>query len=342
MMVSLRNLVILTALAVLIFSPAQSDDKNVALANEALRSLGHLLFFDKSLSADGSVACANCHQPELRFSDGRRVSIGIAGRSGVRNAPSLQGVADRRSLFWDGRRATLEEMAIDPLVNPVEHGLADEAAVSAALSRIKAFEEFFRTTESSRTTRDGAVTRLQLYRMAMANFLRSLPRAPSRLERFQRGDSKALSEEEIRGMTVFQGAGKCSSCHTLDNSSSTLTDDRFHSVGVGMDSGAKLGKAAEEAVRQKSAGEAASKLAAMPEFTQLGRFLVTENPRDIGKFKTPSLKGVAYTAPYMHDGSVNTLEEALSQEIYYRSLSEGQIVLSPRERAALLAFLRAL
>lgn len=141
---------------------------------------------------------------------------------------------------------------------------------------------------------------------------------------------------------MFQGAGKCSVCHTLSNSSSTLTDDRFHSVGVGIETGPNLAKAAEEAVRRKSAGEAVSNLAATPEFTHLGRFLVTENPRDIGKFKTPSLKGVAYTAPYMHDGSVNTLEDAVGQEIYYRSLSEGQIVLSPRERAALLAFLQAL
>ena len=309
-----------------------------------LVELGMRLFGDVRLSADHTISCASCHIPERSFADGRRVSLGIRNQQGVRNAPSLVGIVDRTSFFWDGRRRTLEEAVVDPLLNPAEHGLRTLSELERRLQSIPAMErEFQRIRASGSRSSSTPIARVDLYRKSMTTFLRSITVPASPFELYLKGDSGALSAEQVSGLAIFKGAGGCASCHSIDGPKPVLTDEKFHGVGLGIVSGDGVAVATLRAVSLLSGRPLDHVLQIDHELAGLGRFLVTGSPRDVGKFRTPTLRLVSHTGPYMHDGSIATLEEAITQELYYRSLSKGQqIVLSPDERKALLEFLRAL
>jgi cytochrome c peroxidase len=229
--------------------------------------LGRMLYFDKRLSADGTVSCATCHDPQKGWTDNLPVSNGIRGQKGTRNAPSVINSTYSPLQFWDGRAKTLEEQALGPIANPVEMGATHEAMVTS-LKGIKGYQPLFEKAFGGPATKERVG-------MALAAFERTVLSGNSRYDRFQAGDKKALNESETRGLALFFGKARCVLCH----SAPTFSDGRFHNLGVGMD-------------KPKP---------------DLGRFVVTKQDADRGAFKTSMLRDLTHTAPYMHDGSEKDL-----------------------------------
>lgn len=300
--------------------------------------LGKRVFFDPTLSVDGKVSCASCHRPEFAFTDGLPVARGVGGKRGTRNTPSLWNARFSQSFFWDGRRPTLESQVIDPLFSEVEHGLgnADEL-LEIVRGRPEYVEGFERTFGKSAISIDE-------FRAALVAYVRSLISGDSSFDRYYYGhDESALSAPALRGLELFRGRAGCTECHLIGEQHALFTDHRFHSLGVGLQEIERklpmLGKSAK-VLDRVVLGQV---VATDAEMAALGRFLVSGSPADIGRFKTPSLRNVALTAPYMHDGSIPTLEEAVERELYYGSLSKGRpLVLTAEEKTDLMEFLRSL
>ncbi len=237
-------------------------------------ALGRRLFFDRRLSIDRRVACASCHRPDRAFADDRPVSPGAAGRLGRRNVPSLLNRAYATALFWDGRAASLEEQALAPLVGATE--LAN--TYDGIVERVRADTSYvvgFRAAFG-----DVAVTRERIAQ-ALAAFQRTLLAGDSAVDRLDLlRDPRAVSPRAARGATLFRGKARCHVCHD----GPLFSDGRFHNTGV-------------------SWGR---------EPADLGRYEVTRAEADLGAFRTPSLRDVARTAPYMHDGSIPTLARVVA------------------------------
>lgn len=307
-------------------------------------ALGRQLFNDSRLSADGVVRCASCHIPGKGYTDGRRVAIGVFSRAGTRNTPSLTALAASQddSFFWDGRRSALDQAVLDPLTNPVEMGLPDQADM---LRRI-AGHPIYRAAFSRAFPDAGTTLTSQEIATVLADYVRSLKPPESAYDRFAlQGDTSALSPRAQLGLAIFKNKGHCAECHLLQGDPPMLTDHRYHRTGVGLDTiSANLPHLTEAVIARSLQGAAlGNRVATHADEAQLGRFNVTQNPADIGLFRTPSLRGVASTAPYMHDGSVATLDDAIDREVYYRSLQSGHpLQLTVEERAELKAFLQAL
>ena len=307
-------------------------------------ALGKQLFNDSRLSADDTIRCASCHVPEKNYTDGRRVAVGVGGRTGTRNTPSLMTIADAQetAFFWDGRRTALEQAVLDPLTNPVEMGLRDQGEL---LQRIKsdaayatAFGQAFPGTRTAISSEHIAT--------ALVDYARSLKAPESAYDRYAlRNDKTSLKPRALLGLAIFKGKGHCAECHLLEGMPATLTDHAYHRSGVGLDAiTLDLPKLTEGVIQRSLQGGAMGNRVAMhADEAQLGRFNVTQDPADIGLFRTPSLRAVSRTAPYMHDGSISTLDDAIDREVYYRSLQAGHpLQLSVEERADLKAFLEAL
>jgi cytochrome c peroxidase len=300
-------------------------------------ALGRLLFNDKQLSQDGTISCASCHNPAKAFTDGLPVATGVGHRMGTRNTPSLAGLAasGETSFFWDGRRASLTEAVLDPLTNPVEMGLDNQAQLTAKLR-----------AATGANGKNLGVQTLDQAAAALAAYILSINQTDSSYDRFRSGsDPQALSPRAQEGLALFAGKARCAQCHSLQGSPASLTDHKFHRTGVGTgDVEQKLPQLTTDVIQQSLSGaELGNQIATHADEAQLGRFNVTHDVADVETFRTPSLRGVASTAPYMHDGSVKTLDEALDREIYYRSLSTGRpLNLSVEERKDLLAFLQTL
>src|SRR5215217_920116 len=234
-----------------------------------LVTLGARLFDDPGLSGSGQIACASCHNRELAFADGISRSFGHDRRRLTRNAPSLQTSGWMTALFWDGRAATLEAQAPMPLLHPDEMS-ADMAVVRARLAADPTYLAAFAAAFD-----DAAVTDERIA-AALAAFQRSLTPRRGRWSRWLDGNPTALSEQQRRGLALFRGKGGCASCHN----GPLLTDQRFHNLGISLYGGPRQ---------------------------DLGRYVVTGKPEDVGAFRTPSLLGVSRTAPYMHHGGIPTL-----------------------------------
>jgi cytochrome c peroxidase len=311
--------------------------------DSAVMQLGQTLFFDARLSRDGSTSCATCHQPAHYFSDGLATSRGVGGAVGSRNAPSLLNVAQADSQFWDGRVRTLEEQALAPMLNPREMAMADLDAVVDAVRRAPEYAGLFSKAYGVRRRED---FRIDLVARALSAYERSLTLADSPFDRqIFGGEVGALSPQAERGRQLFMGPAACASCHEIGHDGASFTDNRFHSLSVGLrpiaDRLAPLTLQVADLRRQGRSPDAI--VLADRDFAALGRFVVTLDPVDLGAFRTPSLRNVARTAPYMHDGSVATLEEAVDDEVYYRSSENGRpLLLTPAERADLVAFLQSL
>lgn len=306
-------------------------------------ALGKQLFNDPSLSADGSVRCASCHIPEKAYANGRATAVGVYGRVGTRNTPSLFSVeiAKEGVFFWDGRRTSLEQAVLDPLTNPVEMGLRDQTQLTQRIAQNNAYRAAFAQAfpEHGRHLTPADVG------TALAAYVRSLPPTESAFDLYLHGDHTALNPRALLGLTLFQGKAGCAECHRLEGSPPVLTDHVYHRTGVGLDGiTANLPALTEGVIARSLQGSAiGDRIAMHADEAQLGRFNVTLEPADIGLFRTPSLRGVAHTAPYMHDGSVPTLEDAIDREVYYRSLQAGRpLNLSVEERLDLAEFLRSL
>lgn len=255
--------------------------------------LGKRLFFDKSLSVDNSVSCASCHVPEKAYSDPNRVSIGVKALKGTRQAPTLINRAFSKAQFWDGRATSLEDQALIPLTNHVEMGNPDLKVVLKRLNGDTTYVAAFRQAFPE----DSGITALHLTQ-AIASFERTILAGNSPFDRFANGDMKAISESAARGYRLFFGKAACAQCHISFN----FTDELYHNLGVGSE-------------------------AKKPD---LGRFVVTKTDGHQGAFKTPTVREVASTAPYMSDGSLKTLEEVVE---YYDKGCQPNAWLSPKIKA---------
>ncbi len=315
--------------------------------NPAKVKLGKLLFEDTRFSADGTVSCATCHDPKTAFVDGLPVSEGIKGLKGTRNAPTVINAAYYTSQFWDGRRATLEEQALDPFVNPVEHGLKTHDPIVKICRQDPRYRKLFAQAfgiKPEEITIEHVVK-------AIAAFERTVIAGNSPFDRyFYGGEEDALSPAAKRGLKLFRTKARCQDCHRIDQKFALFTDNKFHNLGVGME---KITPRLREIVnayrKAKRQGlELDESVLTNQELSELGRFVVTLNLRDIGAFKTPSLRNVAVTGPYMHDGSIETLEEVI--EFYNQGghknpfLASGirPLGLTEQEKKDLVEFLKAL
>lgn len=317
-------------------------------------ALGKKLFFDKRLSADGNVSCATCHDPNQAFTDGLPVAAGINKQKGTRNTPTLINAAFATTQFWDGRRASLEEQAHDPFINAVEHGLSNHPSVVDILKRDPDYAQQFKNVFAVRSE---AIS-IHHVAQALASFERTLIAGDSAFDRYEYGtDKNALSSAAQRGLDIFRKQAGCAACHTIEKSHALFTDHKFHSAGVGMQRiQARLAEITTRALKAK--GERVTELQPSgrtvtrsvdetvltdAEISELGRFNVTSQPADIGRFKTPTLRNIALTAPYMHDGSLKTLEEVVEVELYARgNTAHRPLILTPTEKQDLIEFMKSL
>jgi len=267
-------------------------------------ALGERLFFDGHLSANGTVACASCHQPQLAFTDGRPVSVGILNRAGQRNSPTVMNALYNKTQFWDGRAVTLEQQAGLPIVNPVEMG---QPTLDSAVARIAAIPEYRATFIRVFARPPNAPDMLR----AIASYERSQVSFDSPFDHYMAGNSNAISASAKRGWVLFNKRGRCNLCHAFADTTTrptTFTDDIFHNIGIGIlrHRVAPLARQAEQAIA-KGDTIAIDQAAILTPMSVLGRFLISRADSDIASFKTPDIRNVLMTAPYFHDGSQATL-----------------------------------
>jgi len=272
---------------------------------DAKAKLGDMIFDEKRLSADNSVACNTCHSPRNGLTTHTETSLGVSHQIGKRNAPSILNAMFYKSMFWDGRAATLEEQAMMPILNPVEMGQKDPKDVVAKLAAIPEFVEAFQKVF-------GRPPNAEDLGKALAAFERTRLSTEAPFDRFQRGDEKAFNASQRRGWALFTGKARCGSCHTYDPALPLFGDNRFHNTAVAarkQDFNQLVSRAAESAAASNKAE--IDKLVLETNYSELGRFLVTKKKEDIGAFKTPFLRDVLLTGPYMHDGSLETLWDVI-------------------------------
>src|SRR5438876_2005541 len=277
--------------------------------------LGRQLFFDKRLSANSSVSCATCHNPKFAFSDGQKTAVGIGGRRGARNTPTVLNAMFNSSMFWDGRADSLEAQARQPLVNTDEMGNSSPEEVIERLAGIAEYREQFPKVFGGSVTIDSLAK-------ALAAYERTLVSGDSPFDRFLEGDRNALSESGQRGFNLFRTRARCAVCHNLNQSFPFLTDGNYRNTGVAANfSGFSAlaqraatlaldgsGMALETSTHGR---DVRATLDQRDGKAELGRFLVTGNALDIGAFRTPALRNVELTAPYFHDGSATTLADVI-------------------------------
>ena len=234
-------------------------------------ALGRSLFRDRLFSRDRSLACVDCHRPDRAFTDGRAKAVGVYGRRGPRSVPTIVNRAWGKSFFWDGRIDTLEAQVLEPIVARLEMDLTIDEAVER-VRETTPYPEAFRETFGRDVNRDDLAR-------ALAAYVRTIQSGASPYDRYVWGEPAALSPDAQAGLRLFRGRANCTVCHVGPN----FTDEEFHNTGVFW------GQQPYDA----------------------GRVVVTGEVEDTGKFKTPTLREVARTAPYMHDGSIASLEEAV-------------------------------
>ena len=272
-----------------------------------LAALGEKLFNDKRLSVDDSVACATCHDPAKGFTDhrGSATSAGVQDKHGQRNAPTILNAMFQASQFWDGRAPTLEEQAKLPILNPVEMGQKTPDDVVAKVAKIPEYSEAFKSLFGRDPTYDDIAA-------AIAAFERTQYSGNAPFDRFLAGNPQAISDQAQRGWALFQGKGRCSSCHAFNVVSPLFSDQKFHNIGIAAHV-QNFSELARKALGILKVGDMKQidELALQTSYSELGRFLVTKNPADIGAFKSETLRNIGVTAPYMHDGSLATLWDVM-------------------------------
>lgn len=266
--------------------------------------MGLKLFFEPRLSGDGSVACATCHDPARAFTDGRPVSVGIHGRVGQCNAPTLLNALYNRHQFWDGRVTTLEQQAALPITNSFEMG---SASIGDAVSRIADDKDY--QTQFTRAFGRGVNGPDML--SAIAAYERTLTSFDSPFDHFIAGEANAINDSAKRGWELFNTKARCYLCHALTENQRDVTlflDNDFHNIGVGI-LRHHVVPLAQRAARELAQGDlpGIDTAAITSDLSVLGRFLVTRKQEDIASFKTPGLRNVLVTGPYFHDGSMQTL-----------------------------------
>lgn len=267
-------------------------------------ALGQKLFFDGRLSSDGTVACSTCHDPGRAFTDGQTTSVGIGGRIGQRNAPTILNALYNEAQFWDGRAVTLEQQAAMPIVNPSEMGQPTLDAAVAAIASDAGYREAFQQA-FGRAPNVGDLVR------AIASYERTQIAYGTPFDDFIAGDANAIGDDAKRGWQLWNTRGRCNECHALTRTArdpTNFTDNDFHNIGVGIIRHDVFGLA-RQAHGLLASGDATAvdRAAIQTDMSALGRYLVTKKPVDVASFKTPNVRNVLVTAPYFHDGSQQTL-----------------------------------
>lgn len=281
-------------------------------------ALGKKLFYDPSLSKQGTLSCASCHIPAHHFSDPHNVSLGFGGAHGARNAPTILNAAYLPSQFWDGHASSLEEQILGPVANPVEMDNTARGVV-ANLEKQSQYPPLF---QKAFGTPDVTLGRVE---NAVASYERTLLSGDSAFDRYQYGgDKTALTAQQIRGLAIFRDSqrGNCAVCHTISAHYALFTDGKFHNIGEGVDDDGK--------------------------FDDVGRMDQSHLVADTGAFETPTLRDIAETGPYMHNGRLRTLDEVVQ---YYAGQGNSnpyldqemkKIHLTAQDRSDLVAFLHSL
>lgn len=274
--------------------------------------LGGRLFLDPILSSDGKISCASCHIPAYAFADTVALSKGVGGQLGTRNTPSAMNLSAHDIFFHDGRAESLEQQAAGPIENPVEMNLPISEAVKK-LSSNKNYLAAFKKLYNEAPNRDNLLD-------ALASFERTLETSNTPFDKFMHDDTAAISESAKRGQKIFNIKGKCFDCHFGPD----FTRDDFKNIGL------YNGK----------------------DLNDVGRYGVTKDSADIGKFKVPGLRNVAVTAPYMHNGMFKTLTEVIDyynepQKFVKGSINMDTTMLTPlnlteQDKADLLEFMKTL
>ena len=289
--------------------PAQAPNPPTNLSYAQKVELGKQLYFETRLSKNNSLSCAICHNPGTGFADARQFSIGAFGTAGGRQAPTVYNTGFIPLQFWDGRAGSLEEQAIGPIDNPIEMAELHETVVPK-IAKIPGYQKQFQLVF-------GGGASLQHIAEAIAAFERTIVSQNSAFDKHVMGEAGAMDDAAVRGLELFRGKARCILCHNGPN----FTDNRFHNLGV-----PQVGPLKEDQ----------------------GRYLVTRAQKDKGAFKTPTLRSVIETAPYMHDGVFKTLEEVID---FFDSGGGNNpnlsplmkpLGLSPEEKADLVEFLKAL
>jgi len=272
--------------------------------------LGDKLFHDKRFSVDGTVSCANCHNDKQAFTDGLPVSVGHHGLTGTRNAPTVLNAAFNQSQFWDGREPDLEGQAKQPLINPVEHGLPNHEPIL----EITRTDPYYQTAFQSVFGVSGKQITIDHVAKAIASFERTLVSGDSAFDRYYfKGQTDAMTEVQVRGFGLFIGQGRCVSCHAIEQDHALFTDSRFHNIGIGINQIQQdIPRLTQAFLEAKNKGGNVDMIVLTDKkSSELGRFAVTDDLSQIGAFKTPTLRNIELTAPYMHDGSLKTLKEVM-------------------------------
>lgn len=249
--------------------------------------LGKMLFFDPKLSLSGQISCSSCHDPENGWGDGRAVSLGHDHLRGNRNTPSLFNVGKRKHFNWDGRAASIQEQSLGPITSQHEMAM-DTAILAPRLQQIKGYKELFKSAYGDSKINFDRIAE------ALSFFQKHIKSRPGPFDKFLKGEHQALTDQEILGLHLFRTKARCMNCHF----GSMLTDNSFHNIGLTY---------------------------YKRELEDLGRYLHTNKPEDVGKFKTPSLREVAQTGPWMHNGVFTDLEGVVA--IY----NAGMHMLDPTE-----------
>jgi len=316
-MKSIKQTVGLLAISVALFScggDSTNNDNEKQLKEPAtIEQLGELLFNDSILSRGNQVACASCHKPDHAFADVTPVSVGVDGLKGTRNTPSAMNQSGRVFQFWDGRMETLEEQAAGPIENPVEMDLPLSAAVDK-LNKHEQYKKFFIKIFGHQADKKSITD-------AIAAYERTLETNNSAFDNYMSGkDTSLFTASAKRGREIFNTKGKCFDCHFGPD----FTTDLFRNIGLfnGKD------------------------------LNDSGRYVVTHDPKDIGRFKTPGLRNIAVTAPYMHNGMHKTLREVIdyynepdkfiSNSVNRDTLLAKPLGLTEQEKKDLEAFLVSL
>lgn len=235
--------------------------------------LGKQLFFDRRLSKSEQIACASCHDPDLGWADGRRQAIGHNRQQHDLNSPSIINTAWLEKVFWNGRADSLEAQIIETWQNPVEMA----ANLPSAVARIKAVKAYTPLFEKAFASPEISAAKIS---QAMATFMRTITLSNTRFDRFMRGKRNVFSDQEIKGLHLFRTKARCINCHH----GSLLTDGRFHHLGSSFHN--------------------------VDDFE--GRYRVTKKSQDVGAFRTPGLRGINETAPYLHNGLIKSLESLIA------------------------------
>jgi cytochrome c peroxidase len=314
-----------------------------ATQSAASIALGRKLFFDRRMAVNGTVSCAMCHVPEQAFTQNElQTPVGVEGRSVRRNAPTLLNVGYRRRLFHDGRENSLETQAWSPLLNHQEMANPSVGFVLEKLASYDDYQGLFETAFNRPAT-------METVGQALAAYQHTLSSADSPFDRwFFGGDEAALDPAARRGFDVFRKSG-CVGCHLIEDQMAHFTDDTFHDTGIGYERTMLAGHNVEQiTVAPGVTVEVSPGVAPLPVTNDLGRYEITAKPSDRWKYKTPTLRNVAYTAPYMHDGSLATLDSVIRHYIEGGVPHPGldplivPLNLSTRDVADLIAFLHSL